>query len=119
VPVVFFVALEVVRGAVKRGPGESPAPLARAALNQDETAGTGETPGREHLIIALAGTGTRKEVGQFLGMSPSKLQRLVTDARKALQAVPDETAADSAGAYWDGTFEAELETSANGSGARA
>ena len=116
VPVVFFVALENVRHAPERGRDGAALSAVPAAPAE---AGTGGTRSREAIFLELAQAGTRKEVGQFLGMSPSQVQRRVDAARKAFQAVPEETAPDSAEAYWDGTFEAELETSANGSGPHA
>ena len=105
----FTLALESLAGLVRRGREGAATPAFPAVLNHGETA---ETPTREHLILALAETGTRKEVSQFVGISPSKLQRLVSEARRALQSVPDEAAPetpeaapDSAEPSWDGTFE--------------
>jgi len=117
VPVVFFVALENVRHAPERGRDGSPRSPVPAASTDAGTGETGGTRSREAIFLELAQAGTRKEVGQFLGMSASQVQRRVDAARKAVQAVPEEAPADTAEARWDGAFEAELATSANGSGA--
>jgi hypothetical protein len=116
VPVVFFVALENVRHAPERGRGGGVSPVVPAAFTDAGTGDTAGTRSREAIFLELAQAGTRKEVGQFLGMSPSQVQRRVDAARKAFQAVPEEAAPASTEAYWDGSFEAELATSANGSG---
>ena len=113
IPVVFFVALEVLRGAVKRGLDGAPRPVVQAASADAGTPETAEPPSRARLVLALADTGSREEVGKFLGISKSKMQRLVTEARGELEPVPAEVPAPD----WETAFEAELETSANGSGA--
>lgn len=108
----FTLALESLAGLVRRGRGGlvlSPVP---AAPDRGETA---EAPTRDEAFLMLAATGSRKEIGDFLSLSPSQVQRRVEAARKAVRAVPAEVPPDSAEPYWDGRFEAELETSANGS----
>lgn len=112
----FTLALESLAGLVRRGrEGVTTAPAFPAVTTLAETDGMTETPSREAIFLALAETGTRKEIGQFLGVSPTKVQTLVNRARSAAQAVPAEAAPDSAAAYWDDTFEAALESSPNGS----
>ena len=112
----FTLALESLAGLVRRGRGETATPLAPAALNQPEP---GDPPTREAVLLALIGTGTRQEIADFLGVPKSRVQRWAAGLPKAVQAVPEETPPDSAEAYWDGSFEAELETSVNGSAPHA
>ena len=120
-PVAAFGALWLGLGVLKRilrarqgkplerGLDGAPRPVVQAAPDQPETA---EPPSRARLVLALAGTGSREDVGKFLGISKSKMQRLVTEARGELTPVPEKAPAPD----WDGEFRAELETSANGSG---
>ena len=122
VPVVFFVALENVRHAPERGRDVVPRSPVPAAPAEAGTGGTGETRSREAIFLELAQAGTRKEVGQFLGMSPSQVQRRVDAARKAFQAVPQEAAPDSADPLPDGVAvppENRYAHAMNGSGPHA
>lgn len=107
VPVIFFVALEVLRGAVRRREAASvpAADTAAAALPGPERTEPEPAEPRvpEAILLDLIKSGTRQEIGDLIGVSKSRVQRLhdrltrpVQDGPEEAPAEPGETAED----YW-------------------
>lgn len=148
VPVVFFVALEILRGSVKRSrsgvagaaapaSADQPGPAVQAgpepgadALPEPAAAGPGSSPAEpltpDDALLGLIRSGSRQEIADLLGVSKSKVNRWYWRLTRTPESGPEEAAPESAGSYWDGTFEAaagpELELpepSPNGSGPHA
>lgn len=107
VPVVFFVALEVVRGSVRSEKDDEsavspavPVVIVEPERTEAEPAGP-RVP--ETILLELIKSGTRQEIGDLIGVSKSRVQRLhdrltrpVQGAPEEMPAEPDETAED----YW-------------------
>ena len=113
VPVVFFVALEILRGSVKRG-RDGAATLAVPAVTTEPEPDTepGEPLTPDEALLVLLGTGSRQAVADLLGVPKSRVNRWHARLTRIPEAGPEETAPDSAESYWDGSFEAATEPAA-------
>lgn len=114
VPVVFYVALENLRGTVKGGRGEALATAARTAPGQPEPpvpdgaqAGPGAGPDpepsepeaepavpltKEAALLALIGTGSHREIGAMLGVSKTTVGRWKARLSQGGEIGPEDTA---------------------------
>lgn len=123
VPVVFFVALEILRGAVNRGRDDVTGLAVTAAAMPPEPGAEPAEPAaprpREAILLELTGSGTRQEVADFIGVPKSRVQRWATELPKLLRPGPEEASPDDAEAYWGGALEGVGEPSLNGSAAGA
>jgi hypothetical protein len=116
VPLVFFVALEILRGSVKRGrDGLPPTPVPAVTTDAEPDTGPGEPLTPDEALLALLGTGSRQAVADLLGVPKSRVNRWHARLARAPETGPEQAPPDSADAYWDGTFDAGLEPSLNGS----
>jgi hypothetical protein len=106
VPVVFYVALEILRGSVKRGREGVPPPSFPAASTPAEPdTGPDEPLTPDEALLALLGTGSRQAVADLLGVPKSRVNRWHARLARTPETGPEEPVPDSAAAYWDGTFE--------------
>jgi hypothetical protein len=123
VPVVFFVALENLRGDVRGGRGEALAPDARPAPDQPGSSapegvpagpGAGPEPGpgepdiepaepltRDAALLALLGTGSRQEIADVFGVPKSRVVRLHQRLTKPVQPGPEEALDEGFGGIRD------------------
>lgn len=144
VPVVFFVALEILRGSVRRGRGASDAPPVPAVTDQPgpivldgPEGGSGEAPetgssdpgsnpaeplSPDDALLVLINSGSRQEIADLIGVSKSKVNRLYWRLTRTPKDEPEGAAPESAEPYWESAFEAAAgpepvaEPSLNGSG---
>lgn len=133
VPVVFFVALEILRGSVRRGrggPTSHSAPAASTAPGPEPGEAGPLTPATA--FVAMVESGTRQEVADLIGISKSKVNRLYWRLTRAPDAGPGDLAPEALEADADaapirdagsaaaaGPIWGELEPSMNGSAAGA
>ena len=71
VPVVFFVALEILIGLIKRGRGEAAAPLAPAVSRQGET---GDPPSTDEALRVLMASGSIRGLADDLGVPKGRVE---------------------------------------------
>jgi hypothetical protein len=115
VPVVFFVALEILRGAVKRGRGGASPHPAPVASGQPEPAGPVKP---EAALLALIGTGSRRDIAALLGVPKTRVDRWHARLNQPPASGPEEAEAEANDAEAAGDFEPpEIPVAAlNGSG---
>ena len=110
VPVVFFVALEILRGSVRRGRGGAatfPAPAVTSAPGPEpgEVGPAGPlTP--EAAFVAMVETCSRQDVADLLGISKSKVNRIYWRLTRTPEPGPGEAEPEAPGGMADGTAEA-------------
>jgi hypothetical protein len=93
VPVVFGVALEILRGSVRRGRGESATPLAPAVIPapgpEPAEAGPAGPLTPEAAFVAMVDSGSRQDVADLIGISKSKVNRLYWRLTRTPEAGPE------------------------------
>lgn len=110
VPAVFFVALEILRGSVKRGRDGAATlavPAVTTAAAPDAAPSAPLSP--DEAFAVLLHSGSSQEIGTLLGRSKTWVIRRRARLNPVQEAGADEPAPDSAEPYWNGEFEAGLE----------
>lgn len=98
VPVVFFVALEVLRGAVSGRQAAAagvPAAVDPGPARPEPEPAEPLTP--ERAFVALVDSGSRQEIADLLGWSKSKVNRVYWKLTRTVQDGPEEAPAEAAG----------------------
>ena len=91
VPVVFFVALEILMGTIKRGRGGVPTPSAPAASRQD---GTAEPPTTDEALRVLLATASIRGLAEVLGVPKGRVEAWSRQVKTATVTVPAEQLAE-------------------------
>jgi len=90
VPVVFFVALEILMGLIKRGRGSAPPPPSPAASGQDETAEPPDPMTTQEALRALLASTTRRGLAEALGVPKGRVEAWVRDGARTPGTAPAE-----------------------------
>lgn len=93
VPVVFFVALEILMGTIKRGRGGAAGPAVPAASGQQQT---GEPPTTDEALRVLVATASIRGLAEDLGVPKGRVEAWVRRTRTPAEAVAEPSANGSA-----------------------